>query len=62
MTIEVAYCERCGSDSPWRIARQANRGRPGCPSCGSGRVSRCEREETQQEIDRLIQAMKERKG
>lgn len=62
MTIEVALCERCGSDSPWHIARQAHRGRPGCPSCGSEYVSRAAREQTPQEIERLMQSLRERKG
>lgn len=62
MTIEVALCERCGSDSPWRIARQAHRGRPGCPTCGSEQISRAEREQTPAEIERLEQSFRERKG
>lgn len=54
MIIEVGYCERCGTDTPWRIARQAYRGLPGCPLCGSWRVSRCERAQTPEETTRVI--------
>lgn len=55
MTIEVALCERCGADSPWWSASRANHGLPGCPTCGSARVSRCERELTDEERERLLQ-------
>jgi hypothetical protein len=34
MIIEVAYCEDCGNDSPWRAAPEANNGSPGCRSVG----------------------------
>ena len=60
--IEVALCERCGHDSLWHIAKRAYRGLPGCPGCGSQFVSRCEREETQAEIERRIRSLEERKG
>jgi predicted RNA-binding Zn-ribbon protein involved in translation (DUF1610 family) len=53
MIIEVAYCENCGNESPWRTARQAKKGLPGCPTCGSGRVSRCERKETPRKFGEL---------
>lgn len=58
MIIEVGYCERCGSDTPWRIARQAWRGLPGCPMCGSARVSRCERGETPEETKWLVDILR----
>lgn len=54
MIIEVGLCERCGTDTPWRIARQAWRGLPGCPLCGSARVSRCEREASPEETKRVV--------
>jgi len=60
--IEVAYCEDCQNDEPWRIARQANKGLPGCSLCGSSRVSRCERKETPEEIRRLLEILEARKS
>lgn len=62
MIIEVAYCERCGSDSLWRIASRARHGLAGCPTCGSAAVSRCEREQTPEETSRLNEALRERRG
>ena len=62
MIIEVALCERCGGDSPWRVASRAYRGLPGCTTCGSANVSRCEREQTPDEVERLGAALRERKG
>jgi transcription elongation factor Elf1 len=62
MIIEVAYCERCGQDTPWRIARQAYRGLPGCPLCGSAQVSRCMREETPEERARTLENLQARKS
>jgi predicted Zn-ribbon and HTH transcriptional regulator len=60
LIIEVAYCERCGHDSPWRVARQANRGLPGCPVCGSARVSLSEREETPAEVEPILEGLAEK--
>jgi NAD-dependent SIR2 family protein deacetylase len=62
MIIEVAYCEDCEKDSPWRVARQANKGLPECPLCGSSRVSRCNRKETPEEIQRLLEILEARKS
>jgi hypothetical protein len=57
MTIEVALCERCGADWLWQSARRARHGLPGCPVCGSDQVSRCEREETPEELERIARAL-----
>lgn len=62
MIIEVALCERCGHDSLWHFAKRAHHGLPGCPGCGSRFVSRCEREETSAERERLNETLQARKG
>jgi len=61
MIIEVAYCEDCEKDSPLRIARQAQNPLLKCSLCGSSKVSRCERKETPEEIQRLLEILEARK-
>jgi len=59
LLIEVALCERCGDDRPWRLAGQA---RPFaiCQRCGSADVSRCEREQTPAELASIIETLRAR--
>jgi len=59
MTIEVAYCERCGRETLWTIARRA--GLELCQYCGSADISRCEREETPAELERIRQNLAKRR-
>jgi hypothetical protein len=56
--IEVVLCEDCGQDA--RVPRRPQL--PACTMCGSTRVSLCEREETPDEISRLMKALNERRG
>jgi predicted RNA-binding Zn-ribbon protein involved in translation (DUF1610 family) len=58
MIIEVLLCEDCGQDA--RIQRRAQL--PACSMCGSRRVSRCEREQTPQEIQRVMETLNSRRG
>jgi hypothetical protein len=59
VVIEVAFCERCGGESLWRLACRA--GIPICQKCGSADVSRCERPETKEEVARLVAIIEARK-
>jgi ABC-type ATPase with predicted acetyltransferase domain len=58
MIIQVWLCEDCGQDS--RVPTRAQL--PACASCGSTRVSVCERQETPAEIRRLVEILEERRG